>query len=377
MRNKLHQLLAYFVQRPNQVISKSELLDAVWGHGDYRERSLAQSLTELRKILGDSTSAPKFIRTLPNQGYIWIAPLNEKQEQIELASRFSPLWLLTGFALLLLVSLLLWPQQKSFSFIEKEKLVVGILPFENQTELASYQWVEYGLSDMLATDLIQFDGIEVVNASEINFRDENTALTLLKKYELDVLIQAEFAISDKKHHLSYTLIAADQSQIKGNFIADDLAYSMPVFASQVHNTLRPESQVSLTSYDWQVNAMYEYAKGQQAMVDKGCHLAQHYFAAAFVIDPTHYWSQLQLVFCQLELKQTESANTSLVVLSDIEINAHFTSLKYLAKAQLAYQQDNIAEAESALISSRYKTILGKNAQWLALGEKTAQVLTSR
>lgn len=52
MRNKLHQLLAYFVQRPNQVISKSELLDAVWGHGDYRERSLAQSLTELRKILG-------------------------------------------------------------------------------------------------------------------------------------------------------------------------------------------------------------------------------------------------------------------------------------------------------------------------------------
>lgn len=84
-----------------------------------------------------------------------------------------------------------------------------------------------------------------------------------------------------------------------------------------------------------------------------------------------------MVFCQLELKQTESANTSLVALADIEINAHFTSLKYLAQAQLAYQQDNIAEAESALISSRYKTILGKNAQWLALGEKTAQVITSR
>lgn len=63
----LHELLA----RRDGVVSKRELIEAVWGSEHVADQSLFQAVSELRRAL--APLAP--IRTVPNKGYCWIEPL--------------------------------------------------------------------------------------------------------------------------------------------------------------------------------------------------------------------------------------------------------------------------------------------------------------
>ena len=68
-------VLSTLVRRPGEVVTRSELQAAVWGNGthvDY-EQNLNFCVRQVRKALGDSAEAPRFIETLPKRGYRWIA----------------------------------------------------------------------------------------------------------------------------------------------------------------------------------------------------------------------------------------------------------------------------------------------------------------
>ncbi|MBB1488020.1 winged helix-turn-helix domain-containing protein [Oceanospirillum sediminis] len=73
LRHKVANLLNYLLEHRERIVSKEELLDKLWDHGDYRENALTQSIRELRKALGDKAQQPVFIRTFPQRGYQWIA----------------------------------------------------------------------------------------------------------------------------------------------------------------------------------------------------------------------------------------------------------------------------------------------------------------
>ncbi|WP_261836863.1 winged helix-turn-helix domain-containing protein [Vibrio ishigakensis] len=72
------RLLEYFVEHRNTTISRHELVSALWNNRDVyvNESSLRQSVSTLRKALGDSTKLPKFIKTVPKVGYEFIAIAN-------------------------------------------------------------------------------------------------------------------------------------------------------------------------------------------------------------------------------------------------------------------------------------------------------------
>tara|TARA_B110001454_G_scaffold20346_1_gene19191 strand:+ start:8821 stop:9075 length:255 start_codon:yes stop_codon:yes gene_type:complete len=48
LRHKVAGLLQYLIEHQDRIVSKEELLEALWQHGDYRENSLTQSIRELR-----------------------------------------------------------------------------------------------------------------------------------------------------------------------------------------------------------------------------------------------------------------------------------------------------------------------------------------
>jgi len=69
--------LALLLAKPNQVVSRQELREAIWGadtHVDF-ERGLAYVLSQIRSALDDSAANPRFVQTLPRQGYKFICPL--------------------------------------------------------------------------------------------------------------------------------------------------------------------------------------------------------------------------------------------------------------------------------------------------------------
>ena len=70
---KLLDLLFYFLDRPGQLVTKEELLDAVWPGANVTENAMAQAISDLREAIGDEAAAPTFIRTIARRGYRFIA----------------------------------------------------------------------------------------------------------------------------------------------------------------------------------------------------------------------------------------------------------------------------------------------------------------
>src|SRR3569623_2059531 len=61
--------------RPGDVVTKDELLDAVWPVGTVGEASLATAMTKLRRALGAGPADDGVIETVPRLGYRLIAPV--------------------------------------------------------------------------------------------------------------------------------------------------------------------------------------------------------------------------------------------------------------------------------------------------------------
>lgn len=65
----LMELLVCLCSRAGEVVSKQELIDAVWGGRFISDETVKAGLYQLRKALDDSSRQPRFIETLPKRGY--------------------------------------------------------------------------------------------------------------------------------------------------------------------------------------------------------------------------------------------------------------------------------------------------------------------
>jgi DNA-binding response OmpR family regulator len=66
-------LLEYLMTHPDELVTRERLLDVVWGW-DYPVgiRAVDTRVAELRRALGDDPAVPKFIETVPGQGYRFV-----------------------------------------------------------------------------------------------------------------------------------------------------------------------------------------------------------------------------------------------------------------------------------------------------------------
>ena len=69
LRPKALELLAVLADRPGELVTKDELLDAVWGRRFITEGVVKSTVAELRVVLGDDPKAPQWIETVPRRGY--------------------------------------------------------------------------------------------------------------------------------------------------------------------------------------------------------------------------------------------------------------------------------------------------------------------
>jgi TolB-like protein len=67
--------LLYLVEHAGELVDKASLLQAIWPGVSVAENSLAQSISALRRALGDRRSDPRFIVTVPGRGYRFIATI--------------------------------------------------------------------------------------------------------------------------------------------------------------------------------------------------------------------------------------------------------------------------------------------------------------
>ena len=66
---KAFRVLLFLLRSPHRLITKDELLDAVWSDCAVSDNSLTRSIALLRRLLGDDTHEPRYIATVPTVGY--------------------------------------------------------------------------------------------------------------------------------------------------------------------------------------------------------------------------------------------------------------------------------------------------------------------
>jgi DNA-binding winged helix-turn-helix (wHTH) protein len=66
-------LLCALARRPGSLLTKNELLDAVWGHQFVSESVLKTAISDLRTVLDDDPREPRFIETVSRRGYRFVA----------------------------------------------------------------------------------------------------------------------------------------------------------------------------------------------------------------------------------------------------------------------------------------------------------------
>ena len=131
---RVFDTLHYLVEHSGRLASKESLMAAVWPDCIVEENNLAQTISTLRRIFGDTSGSQRHIATVPGRGYRFvadvemhdadaglqqwripeavIAPAEEKTEHVvsvaqpEYRRRFRPIWLATAAVLVLGVAAL-------------------------------------------------------------------------------------------------------------------------------------------------------------------------------------------------------------------------------------------------------------------------------
>jgi len=70
------RLLRCLLDAPGEVLSRENLIDAVWTRREVNDEVLSRAIAELRAALGDDARRPRFVETLSKGGYRWIAPVS-------------------------------------------------------------------------------------------------------------------------------------------------------------------------------------------------------------------------------------------------------------------------------------------------------------
>ncbi|HPW54454.1 MAG: transcriptional regulator [Thermoanaerobaculaceae bacterium] len=178
-------ILNVLLEAAPRMVTKEQLLDAVWPHAVVAEAALTQRMRDLREVLGDEARNPRFIETVARRGYRFIAPVERLADlatAAPLASASTPLaptltpdhgsgqrrrwelWAAAGLvALSVLGMLALWqrlrpervplapPTAIPSPFVPRR--TVAVLNPQGEPGRSDLNWVGAALGEMLAIEL--------------------------------------------------------------------------------------------------------------------------------------------------------------------------------------------------------------------------------
>src|SRR5262245_56099257 len=74
---KALDVLHYLASRPDKLVTKDELLSAVWPDVVVSDASIKVCVREIRSALADDVKTPRYIPTVHRRGHRFVAPTSE------------------------------------------------------------------------------------------------------------------------------------------------------------------------------------------------------------------------------------------------------------------------------------------------------------
>src|SRR6185369_14975158 len=80
LTSRVFDTLLYMVRHHDAVLDKERIMEAVWPDSIVEENNLAQAISKLRQVFGETPGSHSYIVTIPGRGYRFVAEVNERAE---------------------------------------------------------------------------------------------------------------------------------------------------------------------------------------------------------------------------------------------------------------------------------------------------------
>jgi len=167
LRPKTFAVLRYLVEHMGELVSKETLLAAVWPNLIVTDDTLVQSIGELRRAFAEA--GREYITTVPRRGYRFEPPRAAMPlaEPVKRAFRWRWKFGIAAPLVLALVIVTLWlgmrPRPGAPEAGAGARPAIAVLPFQNQNDDASREYLADGLTQDLVNSLGRFSALTVMS----------------------------------------------------------------------------------------------------------------------------------------------------------------------------------------------------------------------
>jgi len=171
---KAIEVLVFLARRAGQVVSREEVLAAIWPGVVVGDDALTQAVIKLRKALGDDARSPSYIETISKRGYRLIAPVSpiggaraETSERVPRRRNVAPAVaaILSAVLVIAIGAFLAWPDLAKKT--ESSRPVIAVLSFANQSGDAKRDYFSDGVTEDIIAALGRFSGLTVISRNSV------------------------------------------------------------------------------------------------------------------------------------------------------------------------------------------------------------------
>jgi TolB-like protein len=134
---KVFDLLSFLVQHRNRVVSKDDLLQAVWGGRIVSESALTTRINAVRRALGDDGTSQRLVRTFTRKGIRFVGEVTELPDQT------APISDMPSIAVLPFENMSADPHQEYFVDGMVEELITALSRFPRLVVIARNSTFSY------------------------------------------------------------------------------------------------------------------------------------------------------------------------------------------------------------------------------------------
>jgi TolB-like protein/DNA-binding winged helix-turn-helix (wHTH) protein len=372
----LHQLLL----RAGQVVTKDELLEAVWPATTVVDGSLATAVSKLRKALGEEEST--ILLTVPKVGYRLGVPVRMRLADVGAATtsdasgtlvpesvRTSPVttapqdtggrrwiwWALAAAALLVLLGLAVVKREALFgpkAVTAPEAMTsIAVLPFLNLSGDPAQEYLADGMTEELITELSRIRALKVISRTSVmRYKGAKKSLPeLARELHVDGVVEGAVLRSGNRVRITATLIyAANDAHLWAENYDRDLGDVLSLqrelartIAREIKTTVSPAEERALANgatvnpeaHDLYLKGRYFWNRRSRDDLNK----AQDYFLQATQIAPNDPLAYAGLADTYVELVGFGNMNA-----------AEGVPKAKAAAAQAIALDDSLAEPHTAL-----------------------------
>ncbi len=236
---KAFDTLLTLIRHSREVVSKDELMKALWPDSFVEEANLSQNIFILRKALGDTPENRRYIVTLPGRGYRFTAAVRTVVQEVETSA----------------MEIQSRPRIAAEQSPDKGYRSLAVLPFENLSGDPGQDYFADGMTEALLTELGKISALRVISRQSIlQYKGVKKPMPqIARELMVDAVVEGSVLRVDDKVRVSVQLIeAARDRHLWANSydrqVSDILALHGEMartFAKEIKVTLTPQEETRL------------------------------------------------------------------------------------------------------------------------------------